>query len=154
MPTILRNLRAAVFPNNTFPKSSSSASADSADPAKPIAVSQSSEDDVQILKQRCAQALVTLLPDVVARMYFCPGWLSPEQHSSADTDQDTADSKAWRSDAVNSASTLFNILDDKYMNKHLIFGLTELVLVRLMPELGENSITVLLAERLGNDRAL
>lgn len=109
---------------------------------------------MQSLKQRCAQALVTLLPDVVARMYFCPGWSSSEQQGSVNTRDDAADSKSWRSDAVKLASTLFDVLDDKYMNKHLVFSLTELVLVRLMPELGENSVTALLAERLGNDRAL
>lgn len=37
--------------------------------------------------------------------------------------------------------------DDQYLIKHLAYGLLELILVRLIPELGEQSITDLLAER-------
>lgn len=36
---------------------------------------------------------------------------------------------------------------DQYLNKHLVYGILELILVRVMPELGEQSISALLAER-------
>lgn len=37
--------------------------------------------------------------------------------------------------------------DDEYLNKHLVYSILELVLVRLMPELGEQPVSALLAER-------
>lgn len=37
--------------------------------------------------------------------------------------------------------------DDEYLNKHLVYSILELVLVRLMPELCEQPISALLAER-------
>lgn len=38
-------------------------------------------------------------------------------------------------------------LDDQYLNKHLVYSILELVLIRLMPELREQHISTLLAER-------
>lgn len=38
-------------------------------------------------------------------------------------------------------------LDDLYMNKHLVYSILELILVRLIPELGEQSTSDLLAQR-------
>lgn len=42
---------------------------------------------------------------------------------------------------------LLDPFDDQYLNKHLAYGLLELILVKLIPELAEQSITDLLAER-------
>ena len=47
------------------------------------------------------------------------------------------------------AEQLLDALADPYCNKHLLFGLLELVLVRLMPELAERGVHALLGERLG-----
>jgi len=38
-------------------------------------------------------------------------------------------------------------LDDIYLNKHLMYAILELILVKLIPELGEQPISELLAER-------
>lgn len=38
---------------------------------------------------------------------------------------------------------------DSYMNKSLIFGIVELCIVRLLPELGEMSVRELMEMRLG-----
>ena len=40
-------------------------------------------------------------------------------------------------------------LDDAYLNKHLIFQILELVIVRLVPELGEQGVRELIEERIG-----
>ena len=40
-------------------------------------------------------------------------------------------------------------LDDTYLNKHLIFQIVELIIVRLVPELGERGVRELLEERTG-----
>jgi hypothetical protein len=37
---------------------------------------------------------------------------------------------------------------DSYCNKHLLYGVVELILVRLMPELAEKGVEDLLSERL------
>lgn len=40
-------------------------------------------------------------------------------------------------------------LDDPYLNKHLIFQIIELILLRLIPELGEQGVRALVDARLG-----
>lgn len=50
------------------------------------------------------------------------------------------------------ASQLEEVLElfgDEYCNKHLMYGVLELVLVRLMPELSEKRVEELMTERLG-----
>ena len=43
-----------------------------------------------------------------------------------------------------------DIWGDEYMNKHLGYAVLELIIVRILPELGEQRIEELLKERLGN----
>lgn len=45
-------------------------------------------------------------------------------------------------------SSILDIFSDPYCNKHLVYGMLELVLVRLMPELAEKGIIELWEERL------
>lgn len=40
---------------------------------------------------------------------------------------------------------------DEYLNRHLGYAILELVVVRVLPELGERRVEELLKERLGND---
>lgn len=42
---------------------------------------------------------------------------------------------------------ILDVLGDSYLNKHLIYGILELVLCRLIPELTEGSVSEILAER-------
>lgn len=42
---------------------------------------------------------------------------------------------------------ILDIFSDEYCNKHLIYSLLELILVRLMPELAEKGVTELWNER-------
>ena len=44
---------------------------------------------------------------------------------------------------------VLNIFDDPYCNKHLLYGILELIVVRLIPELGEKEVVELLADRFG-----
>lgn len=44
---------------------------------------------------------------------------------------------------------LLDCLGDSYLNKHFIFQIVELIIVRLVPELGERGVTELLEERMG-----
>ncbi len=43
---------------------------------------------------------------------------------------------------------MLNVFDDSYCNKHLLYGVVELIVVRLMPELAEEGIEALLESRL------
>ncbi|KAF3024320.1 hypothetical protein E8E14_013833 [Neopestalotiopsis sp. 37M] len=45
-------------------------------------------------------------------------------------------------------SGILDVFSDEYCNKHLIYGMLELILVRLMPELSEKGIIELWEERL------
>jgi hypothetical protein len=51
---------------------------------------------------------------------------------------------------IDEVEGLLTVLDDAYCNKHLLYGILELVLVRLMPELREKGVEELWEERLGS----
>jgi len=46
-------------------------------------------------------------------------------------------------------TAMLDVLSDAYMNKHLVFGIVELVVVRVFPEIGEKGVEALMRERLG-----
>lgn len=43
---------------------------------------------------------------------------------------------------------VLGMFGDSYLNKHLIYGVVELIVVRLVPEMGEKGVVELLGERL------
>lgn len=45
--------------------------------------------------------------------------------------------------------SLLSVVEDEYCNKHLLYSVLELLLVRLMPELSEKGVVELWEERLG-----
>jgi hypothetical protein len=45
--------------------------------------------------------------------------------------------------------TVLDVLADPYCNRHLLYAVVELLLVRLLPELQEKGVAELLGERLG-----
>ncbi|KAI1000475.1 hypothetical protein K3495_g7717 [Podosphaera aphanis] len=78
-----------------------------------------------IMRRHCAEVLLDLLPARVREIYFGPGW----------------------NQMVEEVEQGLDIVGDVYCNKHLIYGLVELVLVRLMPELAECGIEELIEQR-------
>ena len=44
---------------------------------------------------------------------------------------------------------ILDVFGDKYMTKHLLYAVVELVVVRLVPEVGERSVRSVMEERLG-----
>ncbi len=50
---------------------------------------------------------------------------------------------------VEEVEHVLDVLGDRYANKHLVFAIIELVVVRLIPELAQRGADDLLAERLG-----
>ena len=87
-----------------------------------------SDEEAKEIKRRCAATLLGLLPTTVASAFFA---------------------NKNRVDHLRQVEGLLDCLDDAYLNKHLIFAIVELIVLRLVPELGERGVQALLEERLG-----
>lgn len=79
------------------------------------------------IKHDAAASLFKLLPPSVTRTYY------------ASTDEQVIINRI--------ESDLLDPFQDQYLNKHLVYEILELLLLRLIPELGEQSVGELLAER-------
>ena len=146
LPTLLRALRAALFPNNALA------------PARPTPDAAS----IVAVKRRAAEALVDTFPPEFAKRYFGSDGAPADHRDHGETGDDHHDDPAADAAAVAAQRRITNavlvaraeaLLDpfaDAYLNKHLLFGVLELVLVRLMPELAERGVQSLLTERLGD----
>lgn len=85
-------------------------------------------EEAKSIKRRCAATLLGLLPVRVAGAFFA------------------SESRAVQLRQIEES---LDCLDDAYLNKHLIFQIVELIVLRLVPELGERGVQELLEERLG-----
>jgi hypothetical protein len=79
-----------------------------------------------LLRRKCAETILSLIPAQVQDIYFGPGL---EKRTKEVED-------------------VLDCFGDNYCNKHLLYGIVELIIIRLMPELGEKGIEALLEERL------
>lgn len=122
LPPLLRSIRGVLFPNNN--------------PGKPTLFPPSSDAELAALRQRAAASLLGLLPQGVCRVYFG----SPAAATSATEPKQRM---------VDDMEGLLMVLDDEYCNKHLMYSVLELVLVRLLPELSDKGVVELWDERLG-----
>lgn len=124
-----------MFPNNA--------------PGTPSLFPPSSDEALLALRRRAASALWNLLPKSVGRLYF-GGRLRRAAVGRRD-DAGRADQGQGHNDEemVDEVEGLLMVLSDEYCNKHLVYGILELVLVRLMPELAEKGVVELMEERLG-----
>jgi len=85
-----------------------------------------SAPDAAASKARCALNVLRAIPAPVRSLYL-----------GADPDAQRRIIETW-----------LDVLNDAYLNKHVVFGILELVLVRVVPEMGERGPTELLGERL------
>ncbi|KZL83340.1 pxa domain-containing protein [Colletotrichum incanum] len=169
LPTLLRSIRAALFPNNA--------------PGVSTMVAPSSDEELRALRRRCASALLARLPPWLANLYLGGRglglrWRSgPASKTAAAFSENEANGPSKVDDGGKEADAIANgddgnisdrtgeddgqeqmlseieegILDvfsDEYCNKHLVYSILELILVRLMPELAEKSVVELWEERL------
>ena len=133
LPTILLNLRVALFPFNSR-----------GPPAPPP---PSPEEQLKI-RRRAAEAILGLIPRRIARIYFATS--SSHHGSNGMTEEQTNGDEKGDGETGEMISQLEDMLDvfgNTYMNKHLVYNVLELVVVRLIPELGEKTPGELLAER-------
>jgi hypothetical protein len=79
-----------------------------------------------LLRRKCAETILSSIPEKVQDIYFGPGL---EKRTKEVED-------------------VLDCFGDSYCNKHLLYGIVELIIVRLMPELGEKGVEALLEERL------
>ncbi|OAA78320.1 PXA domain protein [Akanthomyces lecanii RCEF 1005] len=126
LPGVLRTLRGVLFPNNA--------------PGKSTLAPPSSHDEFLALRKRAAGALLGLLPTSVAKVYLGGG-------APSDTAADAQNGGGGA--MVDGMEDLLMVLNDEYCNKHLMYSVLELVLVRLMPEISEKGVGELWEERLG-----
>lgn len=124
----LRTVRGAVFPNNALGSSS----------LRP----PTTEGELRALRRRAASAIWGLLPSRAARVYLGTG--SPWRRRASDAKEEDEEERA-----LSQIEELLMVFGDEYCNKHLAYGLLELLLVRLMPELSEKGVVELWDERLG-----
>jgi len=115
LPPLLLNLRIALFPGNAQ--------------GPPALEPPSSEERLQI-RRRCAEAILSLVPPRVSRVYF-----------NVDADKEGED------EMLRQVEDILDVFGDAYCNKHLVYNILELVIVRLVPELGESTPSELLSER-------
>jgi hypothetical protein len=115
LPPLLLNLRIALFPGNAQ--------------GPPALEPPSSEERLQI-RRRCAEAILSLVPPLVSRVYF-----------NVDADKEGED------EMLRQVEEILDVFGDVYCNKHLVYNILELVIVRLVPELRESTPSELLSER-------
>ncbi|MCJ1389525.1 hypothetical protein MMC18_002382 [Xylographa bjoerkii] len=134
LPPLLRTLRTALFPANAL--------------APPRAV-PSPEEQVAI-KRRCAEAILDLLPPVIARRFFATSSFPTPASKDVDGDGEAGGPQdVEREMMLADLETVLDVFGDVYMNKHLVFGVVELCVVRLMPEVGQMGVRELMEARLG-----
>lgn len=160
LPIALRNLRGALFPNNAM--------------GTQTLFPPESDEELRALRRKCANALWSLCPRTVGRLYFggsgsswlaarlassktnnpdflAPSTITASQRSGPTTDNGGDDPEVVDPDAdilTVIETDILDVFSDPYCNKHLMYSALELVLVRLMPELGEQGIAELWEERL------
>ncbi|KAL2074689.1 hypothetical protein VTL71DRAFT_8468 [Oculimacula yallundae] len=110
LPQLLRTTRAALFPNNTL--------------GPPRSIPSATEQ--LLIRRRCAETILSLVPARIQDVYFGPGI---ERR-------------------VREVEEVLNVFGDSYCNKHLMYGVVELIIVRLLPEIAEKGVEELLEERL------
>jgi hypothetical protein len=115
LPPLLLNLRIALFPGNAQ--------------GPPALEPPSSKERLQI-RRRCAEAILSLVPPLVSRVYF-----------NVDADKEGED------EMLRHVEDILDVFGDVYCNKHLVYNILELIIVRLVPELGESTPSELLSER-------
>jgi hypothetical protein len=93
-------------------------------------------DATQIIaiRRRCAETIGSAVPDAVLFRYV--GVSKTEGYEKL----------------IDEVEEMLGVLGDAYLNKHLIYNLIELLVVRLLPEMGEKGVNKLMKERVDDDK--
>ncbi|KAL8936314.1 MAG: hypothetical protein Q9216_004994 [Gyalolechia sp. 2 TL-2023] len=118
-PSLLPSLLSMIR-TNLFPRNSLPPPPPSA-PDTPAAQQQRGE-----MKRKCAEELSALLPDIVVNR---------------------AVAGLSREDVVREVESELDVWGDAYMNKHLAYRILDLIVVRVLPEMGEKGVKELMEAR-------
>lgn len=123
IPKVLKIARATLFPNNA--------------PGPPRKVPDAPE--IIAIKRKCAESIADVLPESLGAKYFGLQTFGLTEASGE---------KGFRREAIiGEVEDLLGVLGDAYMNKHVIFGILSLIVLRLAPELGTKGVGELMRER-------
>jgi hypothetical protein len=78
-------------------------------------------EEADLLRAKCAAAIIDALPPIVVKQVFAKRGTKEVQRQVED---------------------MLEIFGDGYMNKHLVVGIVDLVVIKLFPELVEQRIQV------------
>jgi hypothetical protein len=129
----LRAARAAVFPGNA--------------PGPPRVAPEGEEGRLEI-RRRAAEVVVDAVPGWAWGLYLGyrrRGTETPSQEEKVEVERNGKYREYW----VAEVEGWLDLLEDPYVNKHLVVRIVELVIVRVLPELGETGVDTLLSERVG-----
>ncbi|KAA8568398.1 hypothetical protein EYC84_007432 [Monilinia fructicola] len=136
LPPLLRTLRQSIFPNNTL---------------APGRIPPTPAETVQIRRQ-CAQTILGLIPIGVRDIYFGRASLHSDINNlsiNIDVDVEAKTAQFSKDERhIREVEEVLNVFGDVYCNKHLLYGVVEIIIMRLIPELGEKGVQELLDERL------
>lgn len=90
--------------------------------------------EIIAIRRRCAETIASAVPDVVSFRYFNVRKADEGAHEKV----------------IDEVEEMLGVLGDAYLNKHLMYNLIELFVVRLLPEMGEKGVNELMKERLGD----
>ncbi|EED20101.1 conserved hypothetical protein [Talaromyces stipitatus ATCC 10500] len=132
-----------------------------------------SPSEIAAIKRQCAAEILSLIPKSIARAFFGggakhranndttnnrnesshgelpPSTVNGSSRGSSAATNHTDENKDDKTEELLEAieRDLLDPFSDAYCNKHLIYAIVELFLIKLMPELSEHSISGLMEER-------
>lgn len=137
IPKTLQIARAALFPNNA------------PGPAREIPKAA----EIVAIRRRCAEAIAGVLPVAVGARFFGLSHVA-KNGSQSKTDASGnigkvkgSSEEGTREAVIGEVEGLLCVLGDSYTNKHLIFGVLSLIILRLAPEMGQKGVGELMRER-------
>jgi hypothetical protein len=107
-----------------------------------------SAEEQRAIRRRCAESLLVLVPRRVKDVFFGPVG-SVELGSELGHVPDRGQGKEEHDGNVRQVEEMLDVFGDAYCNRHLLYGLVELLVVKLIPEMEEKGVGELLGERLG-----
>ena len=100
------------------------------------------------IKRSCAISVLELVPRIIAERFLL-GSSNISSVLPGHSDDSTERKEQLKEEMIAEVESVLDIFEDSYCNKHLIFGIIELCVVRLIPEIGEKGVAELMDARLG-----
>jgi hypothetical protein len=92
--------------------------------------------EIVAIRLRCAETVVSALPAALLYRYFDIRDIGDE----------------GKEKLVGEVEEMLGVLGDAYLNRHLVYGLIELIIVRLIAEMGEKGVGELMKARIGEEK--